>query len=106
EPGGTCDLELQGPAGAPALLLLSAALDVHDLPGLDGVLVPGAPQFLVVLATVPASGSLTLAGSVPASALSGPIEGLLILLQALVPAAAGGGLLSSPTSTLGPLAVA
>jgi len=100
EPGGTCTLELHGPAGAPALLLLSATLDVHDLPGLDGVLVPAAPPFVVALGTVPASGSLTLVHQVPASALGGGAEGLLILLQSLVPAAAGGAVLSSPTSTL------
>jgi hypothetical protein len=100
EPGAACPLELSGVPGSPVLLLVSLQLGGGFLAGLHGTLLPATPIEGAWLGPVPASGVLAVAPLVPADSLPAGAEGMQLALQAIVPAAAGGGLLSSPSSLL------
>jgi hypothetical protein len=97
--GQTLDLEARGQPLETFLLLFSPAhLGVYA-PGLQGALLPGTPLGLISLGALPPSGVLQVSIPVTPGTLPPSVDGAELLLQGLVAAPNGLGLLSSPTSS-------
>jgi hypothetical protein len=86
QPGTVARLSLSGPAGQPALLLMSLTAGATSLASLDGTLWPATPALLIVPLVTTGAVPLMLSATLPSDPA---LESVTFWLQAAFPALPG-----------------
>ena len=86
-----------GIPGEPVLLLISLNVTNTFFPGVQSMLHPAPPFFILSLGLVPAGGPIAFGVALPNPLLPAGIEGISLYEQCVVPGNSGFGLLSAPS---------